>query len=38
VAGELHGVERQDLGAEPLQRERDGAVADVAVDDVRLDR
>ena len=38
VAGELHGVERQHFGAEPLQRKRDGAVADMAVDDVRLDR
>ena len=37
VVGELHGVDRPHLAAEPLQREHRRSVADVAVGDVRLD-
>ncbi len=38
VIGELHGVDRPHLDADPLQRKRRGGVADMAVGDVRLDR
>ena len=38
VAGELHGINRPHLAAEPLQSEYDGGIADMAVDDMGLDR
>ena len=38
VVGELHGMDRPHLDADPLQRKRRGGVADMAVGDVRLDR
>ena len=38
MIGELHGVDRPDLDAEALQGEDRGGVADMAVDDVGLDR
>jgi hypothetical protein len=37
VVGELHGVDRPDLGAEPLQGEHRAGVADVAEGDPGLD-
>ena len=37
VIGELHGVDRPDLDADPLQRKHRGGIADMAVGDMRLD-
>ncbi len=37
VIGELHGMHRPDLAAEPLQREHRGRIADMPIGDVRLD-
>jgi len=37
VVGELHGVDRPDLDAQPLQRERGGGIADVPEGHMRLD-
>ena len=38
VVGELHGVDRPDVGAQSLQREHGAGVADMAVGDPGLDR
>ena len=38
MAGKLHRVQRPDLEAEPLQRESRRRIADMAEDDVGLDR
>jgi hypothetical protein len=38
VIGELHGVNRPDFDAEPLQWKCRRCIADVAIRDMRLDR
>ena len=38
MIGELHGEDRPHLDADPLQRERRGRIADMAIGDVGLDR
>jgi hypothetical protein len=37
VVGELHGVDRPDLGAETLQRKHRAGIADVAIGHPGLD-